>query len=405
MNRLILVLVLLAGGLCMPGGVAGEPALVVSPGTVTELVRRGNPDLVVARARIAEAHGRLTGAGRLANPELEFEMRHDPSFGDGEVAIELSQRIPLTRRLALEKAVGAGDLEVARAEVAALERELVAEARGLLVDVIILRDQRALREDQAKVSRSLAEFVRRVAERGEGSVIDAGQARLDATQLASEIRQLDAEEVAALGRLKRLLGVAAEASLRVGGALPALDEVPVTAGESTHPDLRVAELEADVAGRGVELEKARRLDDVEVGLIGGVERISGGSDEALLGLRVSLPLPWWNRNEGAIEEAAARHQRALHEVDALEATISGEVATARAEMREWKALADEIGGTLLPMADEQTRLADAAFRNGQGDLQAVLRARKQLIQLSVTRLDAVRQFHHARVRLMAAIGR
>lgn len=405
MNKVLLNLLLVGWFAAVGAAAAGEPLLVVSPGTVADLVRSGNPDLVAARLRIAEASGRVTGAGRLSNPELEFEMRNDTAFRDGEASFELSQAFPLTKRLSLEKGVSRAELAVAEAEVGEVERRLVAAARSALVDVIVIREQRALRIDQAEVSKNLADFVSKVASRGEGSAIDAGQARLDAAQLASEVRQMDAEEVSVTGDLKRVLGVSPDRTLRIGGTLPAVD-VKVRAGDGAErSDLVVAELEADVAAQTIELEESRRLEDLEVGLIGGVERISDAADEAVIGLRVTMPIPWWNRNEGAIEEANARHQRELKEIDALKAVIVNEITTARAEMAEWRALANEIGSDLLPLAGKQTAAAEQAYRNGQGDLQAVLRARKQLIQLAVTRLDAVRQYHQARVRALAALGK
>ena len=73
-------------------------------------------------------------------------------------------------------------------------------------------------------------------------------------------------------------------------------------------------------------------------------------------------------------------------------------------MVEWARLITEIDSTLLPLADDQSKLAEDAYRNGQGEIQSVLRSREKRLQLSAAKLDALREFHLARVRHESAIG-
>jgi cobalt-zinc-cadmium efflux system outer membrane protein len=117
-----------------------------------------------------------------------------------------------------------------------------------------------------------------------------------------------------------------------------------------------------------------------------------------------MALPFWNKNEGNIQEAEARKERKEMEVVALGRGIHLEAEAARAEMAEWKRLIDEIDETLLPLAAEQTQLAEDSYRNGQGEIQSVLRSREKRLQLSAAKLDALREFHLARVRLETSLG-
>ena len=65
----------------------------------------------------------------------------------------------------------------------------------------------------------------------------------------------------------------------------------------------------------------------------------------------------------------------------------------------------EINDNLLSLADEQSTLTEEAYRNGQGEIQAVLRSREKRLQLASARLDALREFNLARVRHETAIGK
>ena len=386
-----------------------EPGVVISLASVGDRVRAQNPGLAAARLRIREAQGRLTQSGRLSNPELGIEMSHDPRYGERSLEIGFSQRFPVTNRLRLEKTVSGTEVKVAEAEVREVERQLIAEARQGIVKVLATRKRRELLKDQQALSNEFAEFLAGVAEKGEGSPLDAGQAKLEAASLTLEMRQLDASEAAAIGEIKPLLGVRPDEPLHVGGALP---EALLPAGAvdpSGRPDFEAAVLGAKAAGQSVAVEQSKRYEDVEAGLFFGAERTEdapeGYDREGIVGLRFTLPLPLWNKNEGAIEAAKARHERMEKEAGALARGIRLEAEAARTEMQEWLKLLRETQQSLLPLADEQAKSAEEAYRKGQAEIQTVFRTREKRAQLMTARLDALREFHLARVRYESALAK
>ncbi len=386
-----------------------EPGVVISLASVGDRVRAQNPDLAAARLRIREAQGRQTQSGRLANPELGIEMSHDPRYRERSLEIGFSQRFPVTNRLRLEKAVSATEVKVAAAEVREVERQLIAQACQGIVKVLATRKRRELLKDQQTLSKEFAEFLSGVAAKGEGSPLDAGQAKLEAASLTLEMRQLDATEAAAIGEIKPLLGIRPNEPLLVGGILPEA-VLPATAVDpSKRPDFQAAVLGAKAAGQNVAVEQSKRYEDVEAGLFFGAERTEdapeGYDREGLVGLRFTLPLPLWNKNEGAIEEAKARQERMEKEAGALARNIRLEAEAAKAEMNEWSKLLAETRDTLLPLADEQAKAAEDVYRKGQGEIQPVFRTREKRLQLMSARLDALREFHLARVRYESALAK
>jgi cobalt-zinc-cadmium efflux system outer membrane protein len=382
--------------------------VVVTLDSIAGRIRAQNPDLAAARFRIKEALGRMNQSGRLSNPEIESAIEHNSRFREGKFEIGLSQRFPVTDRLRLEKDVTLSELKASEAEVREVERQLVGQARVLVVKLLSTRQRRVLLREQTAVSKEFSDFLSNIVTKGEGSALDASQAKLETTSLSMEIRQLDASETALVGELKPLLGMRPGESLNISGALPGpfLRAIPVDA--SKRPDFQAAKLNAQAAAQGVALEQARRYDDVEGGLFAAAERTEDAPDgydnEAIIGLRFKMALPFWNKNEGNIQEAEARKDRKEMEVVALGRGIHLEAEAARAEMAEWKRLIDEIDENLLPLAAEQTQLAEDSYRNGQGEIQSVLRSREKRLQLSAAKLDALREFHLARVRLETSLG-
>ncbi|NQX01605.1 TolC family protein, partial [bacterium] len=366
------------------------PAVVVSLTSVGNRIHAQNPDLAAARLRIREAGGRMNQSGRLANPELETGLENNPRFREGKFEVGISQRFPVTDRLRLEKDVSLTELKAAEAEVREVERQLTGRACEAVVKILATRQRRELLREQSGVSNEFAEFLSAIAAKGEGSPLDAGQAKLEAASLAMEMRQLDAAEAALAGELKPLLGLRPGEDLSVGGNLPEATLPGTAADPSRRPDFQAAKLDVLAAKQGVALEQAKRYDDVEGGLFAGVERAEDAPDgyenQAIIGLRFKVALPFWNKNEGAIQEAEAKQQRKEMEAIALSRAIRLEAEAARSEMREWAKMIAEINDTLLPLADEQAALAETTFRNGQGEIQSVLRSREKRLQLAAARL-------------------
>jgi outer membrane protein, heavy metal efflux system len=394
--------------LVLPFRLAAEPALVITYARVHERVHAQNPDLAAARLRIDEALGRMKQAGRLSNPQMETSLEHNARFREGKIEIGFSQRFPVTDRLGLEKGISVTQLKAAEAEVREVERQLVARAKISVIRVLAIRERRELFRNQIALAAEFSEKLSAAARKGEGSALDAATARLEAASVAAQIRQLDAEEAAALGELKPLLGMHAGESISVGGTLPPATIPTNGVNPDQRPDFQVAMLEVDAARQGVDLQQALRYDDVDAGLFAAAERAedapNGYDNDAIVGFRFRIPLPLWNKNEGAIEEAQATHERRKLEATALARNIRLEAESDRAQMVEWAKLIRELDETLLPLAAEQTKAADEAYAQSQTDIQTVFRSREKSLQLAATRLDALREFHLARVRHEAARG-
>ncbi|MEZ5301347.1 MAG: TolC family protein [Verrucomicrobiales bacterium] len=393
-----LFLCLAASGRC-----AADP---ISLEAIPERVRAANPSLAAARWAVAEAEARALGAGRRSNPELELEALPALRGGEFSLGIGISQAFPVTDRLRLEKEVSQSEVAEARAEVADAERRLIADACEAAVKWLAADQLAGLRRQQAENAEALAEFAQKRADRGEGSALDAAQFRLEAAQFAYEIQRTEAEKAPLAGALRTLLGIAPGEPVAISGSLAAPDSAKALADPQARPDYQAAAQRIESADRAAALERARRYDDITVGAGIEIERAEdapeGFETEGFLGLRVSIPLPLWNKNEGGIKEAEARAARARAEASALAAEIRGESAAARDEMAAQAKLAGNASAELLGLARAQVEKSEAAYRSGLADLTDTLRARDQLLAIETGRLEALREYHLARVRYEAA---
>lgn len=383
------------------------PAESITLDAVPTEVRTANPSLAAARLRIEEARGRLLGSGRLSNPELGAGFTHDRRFEEGTVGVSFDQKFPVTARLRLEKALSRKLVTAAELEVRDAERQLIAEAQALAVKLLSLEQQRALRVQQTELAQKLSKFASERAAAGEISALDAAQAQVDSQRLLLEGNKLETERVSLVGELKPKLGVAADEPLAVTGGLPAT-AMPARASWERRADYQLARVNEDSALTGIDLAKAKKWEDIGVGVMWEGERMEDAPEglerTGFFGLQLTIPLPFWNRNQGEVAEKTAAAHRAVLETKALVSGISNEAAAARAEMEANAKLATETKDKLLPLVLQQTERLENAYKTGQVDLLTVLRAREQRLALESAVLDATRDFHLARIRYEAATG-
>jgi cobalt-zinc-cadmium efflux system outer membrane protein len=399
MFRIIILLFLCAAGV-QAGGVA------LSLDEAAAYALRHNPTLMAARWRIEEARGRWQQSGRLANPELELEYARMTRDQENTFGVSLIQRFPLSARLRHEKEVSRAELAAAEAEVRDGERKLVAEVRTLAVKIMASRGQRELRARQEENSQELSTFLLKRVEMGEAAAVDATQVDLETQLLELEALQLTATEVSLSGELRVFLGVRGDVAITGQLALPAT--VRGSADVAQRPDVQAAEHRATAAQAAARQQRASRWEDVGVGAGYTRERTVDDPNpietDQFVNVKVSIPLPLWNNNAGRVHAAEAAAARAAQEVEAVRFSAGAQVSVARAEMTALAGLVATLDTRLLPKAAEIEERIRQQYATGQSPLTDVLRARSRRLELHQQRLDALRDYHLARVRYESAGG-
>jgi outer membrane protein TolC len=223
-----------------------------------------------------------------------------------------------------------------------------------------------------------------------------GRTALELARL--ELENLHAQMPILIARMNALLGRAPDAPVPLPAALP---EPPSLAAQDDEILARVAErspelsaLARDIAGRAEALDLAQQAEIPDFGfslsLTGSIDRMVGGM--------LTLPV----RREaiaGGIAEAeallrAAQAARERYQRDLAAAAVLDLVVLRNAERQA--ALFRDV---LLPRAELLARSAEAGIASGQGDLGAVLSARRDLLDARRT----LAQLQTERVKALAAI--
>ena len=396
---------------------AKNPSNSFTLNQLIELAKRDNKDLQAARYALDIGNARLLQAGLRANPTLDISTRSDFAFAnEGEYgnAIGISQSFPITGRLARQKDVARVDIALAEAEVAESERRLAGDIATDVYHVLIVDQQIASRKSLMQFQSALAKTTRERFKMAEVSELDVNTAQLDLQRLAQERILLESQRDGFLQSINSLIGRAANSALLIDeplpkfNALPSLSELQHTALE-LRPDLHSAMLNADRAQAEKALAKSLRWEDWTVGLEFSQDKqvITGappqGSSRAI-GISVSIPLPYFNKGQGLLAEANAKHDQAIARIEAMRFSIAAEVANAYAEASRLQVALSQYDKSMLPVSASNVRLAQQGYREGLVPIFEVVQAQRQQADLNSTYLTTLDQFTQTLVRLHTAVG-
>lgn len=159
------------------------------------------------------------------------------------------------------------------------------------------------------------------------------------------------------------------------------------------------------------LAKASRFEDITVGAF--YERdhpvldIPQGeipNTDQLIGFRLTIPLPFFDRKQGLIAETRAREIRAEESVEALKLEISQEVNDALNRVITLSGLLKTYQSGILNTAEDNARLVESGYKQGLAGITEVIQSRQQFATLKSSYTNAVRDYQIALNDLQIATG-
>jgi len=369
-----------------------------------DLALRANPTLRAAGSEVTAQDGALAQAGALPNPELEL-LREGEGGNNRTTTATLNIPIELGGKRAArveaarqERALAAIALEAARSRVradtaAAFHEVLAARERERMAGELVALAGRALAAAGKRVEAGTLSPVEETRAR-----VAQGSARIEALQAARDLDGARIRLAALWAGDARGLEIVAPRAAALPTAAP-LDKLLAQLDAS--PAMRHARLQVDHRRALARVEQSRRVPDVNV-IVGAQREGPAARDRAVLGL--SVPLPLFNRNDGAVREALRRVDKAQDEEAAEGARLRAELAQAHARLTAALAECTLVSTEILPGAEDAERAANRGFELGKFGLVDVLDAQRVLAQSKNHYLNAVAESHRAAADIVRLLG-
>jgi cobalt-zinc-cadmium efflux system outer membrane protein len=377
--------------------------VVLSYEDALERARSTAPAIVAARMRIEEARGRVIGASLpfSTNPTVGIEGgRRSGAASSTDYGVEVAQELdlPARRRARIDAAHAVVTQEEQRARES--EREVLREVATSFLRALEARE----RGDAATSGKHLADEALHIAERryaaGDVAQLDVNLARTAVARAEAESRAAGATLTGHVTQLQVLLGITAPVA--IGGSLRdaltfATSDLLARAAERSD----VLTLDAEIAETEAEQRLAKTLRWPDLGLRASYAR--EGEERVVLG-GVGISLPVFNRGQEASAVANARLARLHVERDALTRTIEAEIRGAIASHDALRGVAAEYERAVLPLVEENERLALESYEVGQIGLADLLLVRREALDARRAFIDQLIEMRLAEVELRARAG-
>ena len=396
MNKLVLVACLLWVSMAH----AQNEKPVEPPGPLTlkaalALARVQNSELAATGREVGAADAAVLQSEVLPNPELSatWEEVGKPSR---TTSLQISQLLELGgKRSARIRAAGLGK----DAAIAAFEGkriDVLTRTAQAFVDVLAGQRRKQLSDQAVALAGQAAEAVGKRVTAGKVSPVEETKARLEAGAARIEAEQAGRELTSARKRLTAFWGNSAPKFTEAAGdlellvVLPTFDQLTVRARsnpERTRSTTEVARRSALLDG-----ERAKRIPDITFGA--GVKRALENRENLPL-FTLSIPLPFFDRNQGNVLEGLRRVEKARDEQSATASRLDSELGQTYERLKavemEVKTLRDE----LLPGAKSAFDAATTGYQLGKFGFLDAIDAQRTLFQSNQQYVKALAEFHRA----------
>lgn len=348
-----------------------------------DIADRSHPELQASGAQVDVARAGITTARAYPNPEAGFLAGRQLARIPGAVAgsdffysfsqpLELGQLRPARLRLA-ELGV-----ESSRFFFAETRLFVLGAVRRAFYEVLRRRSEIALARENLQPVEDLRRRVEIRVRLGEAGTIELNRAEAEAATARTLANSAQLQLITAMSQFQAALGapLAPDVELEDASALPAqlppLDELRNEALER-HPTLALVRAEVARAEARVSYELALRRP--QPALKTEVETLP---DNPSFRIGIALPVPFWNRREGPIAEAAAAARQAIQLARARQIQILAALdgAYGRYQVAGQQIASFEQG--ILRDAQLALQAAETAYQLGERGIIEVLDAQRLL---------------------------
>lgn len=374
------------------------------------LALQRNPELASFAKEMRALEGATLQAGLWRNPDVSVNVENvgntQPLTNDinssksvaQEVVqqittIRLSQLIELGGKRAARVVAASLNQELAAQDYEARRVELIARVANVFTEVLAGQAQLRLAEESQQLAQRVVNTVAKRVLAGKVPPIEETRVgvALSTTRIALVQAQRDLET--ARKRLALLWGNSSPQFSQALGDLESLAALPsfeaLTERALASPAALRAMKNIEQRKALLEVEQTRRIPNLTVGA-GVIRHAQLGGDTAVVGL--SVPLPLFDRNQGNLQEAYQRVDKAIDEQATIELRLKTELMQAyEALAAAWSEITI-LRSEILPGAKSAFEVTNKGYELGKFGFLEVLDAQRTLFQNQILYVRALANY-------------
>ncbi|GJH25842.1 outer membrane efflux protein [Caballeronia peredens] len=281
---------------------------------------------------------------------------------------------------------------------------LRAQVIAAFISLLAAQRQLQVAEESAEIATRSTDLAEKRAKAGKVSPVEATKARVAASGVQIEVVNARARVSTATEKLVTVTGAPTVRNQGVVGDIEGIPEIEALSALAPRLDdaplTRAARAEVLRSNAAISVERAKRIPDITV--TAGMKRVVTGGirdNQAVIG--VSIPLPLFDTNKGALLEAAHKAEKAEADFDTEKANLRLELTQAYANYESAKQEASRLRVDVLPAARQALDAMSRGYELGKFSFLDVLDAQRTLFQEQSRYVQALTDAHLA----VADIGR
>jgi cobalt-zinc-cadmium efflux system outer membrane protein len=383
-----------------------------------------NKSLQAAREQLRQAEGRVKQAALKPNPSLDVSSATDVLFaneGENGFGVTLSQPFELGGKRGKRIQVAEAEVELAKAEIADSERQLIGQLRAAYLRAAETAARLNFFERNRGLNQQMAQVMTVRLSSGDASRLESHLLQAENNHVEAQRLSAESQLVQEMFELRKLAGISPVDQFSLQ-ALPTTvarsretESDLIEAAFRNRPDLRAARVREALANAGVILARAQVaptiVGSVRYGRDPNVSRFATATQprafekDSVLEFGVSIPLPLWNREQGSIQEAASKVSQAIAEREALENTIRMEISAASRRYESAVRSLELIRGGVVSETEAGFSITQLAYRLGDAKLTDVIFQQRSLIDAQLAEVAAQAELAMAQANLDLALGK
>ncbi len=370
--------------------------------TALQTALRDNHSLKLIREKVKVAQAKYDGIALLSNLELETELL---GGNNSEQIVELSKTFELGGQRSHRRRIAQVNLEKVKLDLINESRLLTKSVKLAFFQLNLVQEKLGLAKEIIKHNQQMYEMAQFQFESGDISVTQVGLANIQLQSALREFTTLESTLQLVQLDLNGLMGTPLDTLHTAIGGFPEKTnhnlelEKLKTLAIVHRADLKSLKLNLQATESIHRLAKASNIPDISIG--GIAER---SSNETAFGVKLSIPLPLFDRNRAEIDASKALKQEDTVHIINYERQINREVIAAFLTITAAEKNLKFYDNNVLKLVNDNLTLTRTSYELGEAELLEVILIQNEFIKTRFAYLDALVAYHIAYTQLESAIG-
>jgi len=365
-----------------------------APGTTLEelvaLAESSSPALRQAAAEVESMRGKAYQAGLYPNPvasggAMQLGGRESQYFA------ALSQEIVTKRKLQLDQAAVCREVVQAEFRYVRTRFELLTAVRQSYFVTLAAQRRMEVLTRLVEIANRSQQAASRLQQAGEGTRSDTLLFEIELEKAEVSLENAETKWQASQRQLVAILGLRGLHLSRIRGDLTeslegVAAQVLLDGYVPDNADVQFAEQEVERNRFLLQRAIVEPFPNVTI-FSGYMYQVEPLHNMGLL--QASVPLPFWNKNEGNIASANAQIGKAQATVEQVQNQIAKQMADAAGRYRIADQQAKRYSDRIVPKAREGVKIMQEGFAQGQFDFLRLLQTQRALVDANLGYIDAL----------------